>query len=235
MNRRIVTTGFALTLLGSMALTARAQSSESVVKPQGYLSIDAVRPGDKFKIAVSLHVAGGYHINAHVPSEEYLVPTTLRLTGPTEIRAGDPVYPAPLHKAFEFSPDKKLAVYEGTVTLTTDAEAGSRLQPGDAVIKARVDVQSCNNSQCLAPATLNFEIPLKVVAAGSVVNAANQDIFSAASAVSTSSAASSAGGKTSQIEEWLAKYGLPPTLLFVFVIGLALNGTPCVYPIIPIT
>src|SRR5262249_14266487 len=117
----------------------------------------------------------------------------------------------------------------------TDAEAGSGLQPGDAVIKARVDVQSCNNSQCLAPATLNFEIPLKVVAAGSVVNAANQDIFSAASAVSTSSAASSAGGKTSQIEEWLAKYGLPPTLLFVFVIGLALNGTPCVYPIIPIT
>src|SRR5262249_44032441 len=134
MNKCIVTAGLALTLLGSIALTARAQSSESVVKPQGYLSVDAVRPGDKFKIAISLRVADGYHINAHVPSESYLVPTTLTLAGPTEIRLSEPVYPAPVHKTFDFSPDQKLAVYEGTVTLTTDAEAGS-LQPGEVLIK----------------------------------------------------------------------------------------------------
>src|SRR5262249_20932523 len=236
-----------LTLLGSIALTARAQSSESVVKPQGYLSVDAVRPGDKFKIAISLQVADGYHINAHVPSESYLVPTTLTFDGPTEIRLSEPVYPAPVHKTFEFSPDQKLAVYEGTVTLTTDGEAGSGLQPGEVVIKAQVGVQSCNNSQCLQPGTLNFEIPVKVVAAGSAVNPASQDIFSTPSgnsgrndqspSSSSTPVAGAVGGAAGQIhiDEWLAKYGLPPTLLFVFILGLGLNGTPCVFPIIPIT
>src|SRR5713226_4038388 len=120
MNRRIVYAGLALMLLGSVALTARAQSSERVVKAQGYLSVDAIRPGDKFKVAVSLQVADGYHINAHVPSEDYLVPTTLTLSAPSQIRLGEPVYPAPAERAFEFSPDKKLAVHEGTVTLTAD-------------------------------------------------------------------------------------------------------------------
>src|SRR5262249_10754785 len=247
MNKRIVTAGLALTLLGSMALTGRAQSSGSVVKPQGYLSVDAVRPGDKFKIAISLHVADGYHINAHIPSEDYLVPTTLTLAAPNEIRVGVRDYPATSHRSFEFSPDKKLAVHEGTVTLTADADASRGLQPGDAVIKGQVQVQSCNESQCLAPATLNFEIPFKVVAAGSAVNAANQDIFSAAGgdsqrndqspSTSATPAPSTAGGGTGpiHIDEWLAKYGFVPTLLIVFILGVGLNATPCVFPIIPIT
>src|SRR5215467_2539830 len=151
MNRRIVSAGFALAVLGSMTLTARAQNSERVVKAQGYLSVNAIRPGDKFRMAVSLQIADGYHINAHVPSEDYLVPTTLTLAGTPEIRFGEPVYPAAVERAFEFSPNKKLAVYEGTVTVTADGEATAGLGQGNAVIKAQVQVQSCNSSQCLAP------------------------------------------------------------------------------------
>ena len=235
MNRRIITAGMVLAAMGSLVMTARAQSSEKVVKAQGYVSVDAIRRGDKFKVAVSLQIADGYHINAHVPSEDYLVPTTLTLGGAPEIRFGEPAYPAATERAFEFSPNKKLAVYEGTVTLIADGEAGAGLDAGNAVIKSQVQVQSCNNSQCLAPATLDLEIPVKVVSPGTTINAANQNIFSAAETAAASTGTPPQAGAPSQIEEWLAKYGLPPTLLFVFVVGLALNGTPCVYPIIPIT
>src|SRR5215469_17545973 len=98
MNRRIITAGMVLAAMGSLVMTARAQSSEKAVKAQGYVSVDAIRRGDKFKVAVSLQVADGYHINAHVPSEEYLVPTTLTLTAPPGIRLSDPIYPAPIER-----------------------------------------------------------------------------------------------------------------------------------------
>jgi thiol:disulfide interchange protein DsbD len=247
MCRRIFTAGFALIVLGLLALTSRAQSSERVVKAQGYLSVDAVRPGDKFRVAVSLQVADGYHINAHIPSEDYLVPTTLTLSPPSEIRLSEPVYPAPVERAFEFSPDKKLAVHEGTVIFTADAQATGELKPGEAVIQAQVQVQSCNNSQCLAPAFLKFEIPLKMLAAGAPIKTANQDIFAAAVArvtstegVASANRVAAAGGESSsvgsnQIDKLITRYGLPVTLLFVFLFGVALNGTPCVFPIIPIT
>jgi thiol:disulfide interchange protein DsbD len=245
MNTRFITAGSVLILFGSLAVSALAQSSDRVVKTQGYLSVDAIRPGDKFRVAVSLQVADGYHINAHVPSEDYLVPTTLTLSGSSGIHLGAPVYPAPEERAFEFSPDKKLAVHEGTVILTADGEAESSLQPGNTVIHAQVEVQSCNNSQCLAPATLNLEISAKILAAGAPIAPANKEVFSAADGASRMAVVSRAGGgaasaatqsgDASQIEAWLARYGLPLTLLFVFAVGLALNGTPCVYPIIPIT
>jgi thiol:disulfide interchange protein DsbD len=234
MNRRIITAGIALIALGSIVLTARAQS-ERVVKAQGYVSVDAIRRGDKFKVAVSLHIEDGYHINGHVPSEDYLVATTVTLGGAPGVQFGEPVYPAAVERAFEFSPNKKLAVYEGTVTVTADGEAGPGTRPGDGVIKAQIQVQSCNNSQCLAPATIDLDIPIKVVSAGTANNPANQNIFSAAESAAAPAATAPQSAPASQIEEWLAKYGLPPTLLFVFVVGLALNGTPCVYPIIPIT
>jgi thiol:disulfide interchange protein DsbD len=40
---------------------------------------------------------------------------------------------------------------------------------------------------------------------------------------------------SSDVGGTLASRGLPVTLLAIFVLGLALNLTPCVYPLIPIT
>ncbi|MGH9763020.1 MAG: cytochrome c biogenesis protein CcdA, partial [Blastocatellia bacterium] len=212
-----------------------------------FISASAVRPGDKFKIAVQLDVAPGYHINAHVPSLDYLVATNVTLQPPSGIKIDQPVYPAPELKSFTFAPDTKLAVHEGRVIVTSDAVADASLKPGETVISAKVEVQSCNDSQCLAPATLDVQIPIKVLAAGAPVTPANSDIFAKAAAQPTGAPLSSQGqsgtvnvaGDVSsggnQVSNWIGKYGLGVTLFLVFLSGLALNTTPCVYPIIPIT
>ena len=49
------------------------------------------------------------------------------------------------------------------------------------------------------------------------------------------SADDSAAPQSNKISETLASKGLVVTLLIIFLSGLALNATPCVYPIIPIT
>src|SRR3974377_653170 len=79
-RRRLAAQILALNLL--MVGLLFGQSSARVVKSQGFLSLDAVRPGDSFKVAVTLQITPGYHVNAHVPSLDYLIPTTVTFVPP---------------------------------------------------------------------------------------------------------------------------------------------------------
>jgi thioredoxin:protein disulfide reductase len=235
----------ALSVALSSALVVLAQSEE-VVKARGYASVDGVRPGDRFRVAIALEVAEGYHINAHVPTESFLVATVAAFGPPAGVRIGDEKYPGPKHRKFEFSEDKEYAVHEGTVYITADAEADKSLKPGTSLIRAVVTVQACNDSQCLAPSSIDVEIPIKGVAAGQTANGANADIFARADAQPVGEnldAAATPGGLVeykgagtgNSIAALISSRGLPLALLFIFVSGLLLNATPCVYPIIPIT
>ena len=235
--------GLALFVALFFPVLALAQGSERVVKARGYASVDAVRPGDKFKVAVALEVGEGYHINAHRPSLDFLIATNVKLEPPQGISFADETYPAPKHRKFEFSPDTELAVHEGTVFITADAQADKSLQQGSSTIRALVTVQACNDSQCLAPADLTLEIPIKIVAAKQAIKAANAEIFAKAAAQPDSSSVAESsgglveyqGGSKNSVADQLATGGIVSILLGVFVAGLLLNTTPCVYPIIPIT
>jgi thiol:disulfide interchange protein DsbD len=230
-----------------LPLVAFAQGSDRVVKATAYASVDAVRPGDKFKVAVSLEVDEGYHINAHHPSLEFLIPTTVKFEAPQGISVSEEKYPAPKHRKFKFAPDTELAVHEGTLFVTADAQAEKTLSSSAQTIRVMVTVQACNDSQCLAPADMTVDLPIKVVAATQAVKEANKDAFAKAAAAAVESdkadAQTQAGlvqyqgsaGSQNKIAGLIASKGLPLTLLFVFLSGLVLNTTPCVYPIIPIT
>ncbi|HXI91968.1 MAG TPA: cytochrome c biogenesis protein CcdA [Blastocatellia bacterium] len=243
-QRTIINAGIALLVLGFLALAAFAQGSERVVKAKGYASADGVRPGDRVKIAIAVEVDDGYHINAHHPTLPELVPTSVAFGAPAGISFADEKYPAPKHRGFAFAPNTELAVHEGTVFITAEAQADKTIQQGTLSIHALVTVQACNDSLCLAPSNLTVEIPIKIVAANPPIKEANAEIFAKASAQpeDTSIAESSAGrlveyqgGSKDSIADKLASGGIVSVLLGVFVAGLLLNTTPCVYPIIPIT
>src|SRR5690606_41976419 len=87
---------------------------------------------------------------------------------------------------------------------------------------------------CLAPTSISDTITLIVADKQSVVNEVNQDIFQNINLVYTPIT-------TDQPEDenffssTFEGSGLLIGLFFVFLGGLALNLTPCVYPLIPIT
>src|SRR6185369_7586363 len=174
---------------------------------------------------------------------DFLIATNVKLESPQGISFAAETYPAPKHRKFEFSPDTELAVHEGTVFITAEAQADKSLPQGALTIRALVTVQACNDSQCLAPADLTVEIPIKVIAATQAVKAANSEIFAKASAQpdasiiaeSTNSLVEYQGGSKNSVADQLATGGIVSVLLGVFFAGLLLNTTPCVYPIIPIT
>jgi thioredoxin:protein disulfide reductase len=219
-----------LVLVMAIAPRVFAQGTKTVVNATGYISATAIRPSDKFKVAVVLNVAEGYHINAHVPTLPNLIATKAELTAPAGVRIiGELKYPVPDQKSFDFAPDTKLAVYEGAVVIIGEAEADSTIPLDMTAIGARVTVQACNNETCLAPDDLTAEIPVTVVSVGAEVQQANGDLFSGLKQFQGSSP------QKDDLGELIASSGLPLALLTVFFAGLALNLTPCVYPIIPIT
>ncbi|HXG93600.1 MAG TPA: cytochrome c biogenesis protein CcdA [Blastocatellia bacterium] len=211
--------------------------SSNHVKAKGYASVDGIRPGDKFKIAVALEIEEGYHITPHeLPNaagkeQVFSIPTAARFEPSAGIRILKEQYPPAQFRTFEFTPGspQQLPVYEGTIYIIAEAEADQSIQPGAAAIRASVTVQACNNTQCFAPANLPIEIPLQIVPATQAVNEINRDIFNAALVEYKSDA------QSNDIARLIASRGLIVALLFVFFSGLLLNATPCVYPIIPIT
>ncbi|MEK6406022.1 MAG: cytochrome c biogenesis protein CcdA [Acidobacteriota bacterium] len=235
--------GWAVLVALLVPLLVFAQGSDRVVKAKGFASVDGVRPGDKFKVAVAVEVGEGYHINAHRPSLAFLIPTTVKFEPSAGISVAQEKYPAPKHRKFEFAPDTELAVHEGALFITAEAEADRTIQQGAATIRALVTVQACNDTQCLAPSDLTVEIPIKVVSAKQAIKQANAEIFAKASAQPESSGVAESsgglveyqGGSKDSIADKLATGGIVSILLGVFFAGLLLNTTPCVYPIIPIT
>jgi len=176
-RKTIVVLGTILLIALSTANRVFGQDSGSVVRVRGVASVDSVKPGDKFKVAVVLDIADGYHVNAHVPTEDFLKGTEVVFQPFAGLRFGESKYPPPKMDRFEFSPDKDLAVHDGTIYIVTDVEADNSVRPGASAIRAAVTVQSCNETQCLFPATLQIEIPVKVVAASQPTQAANAEIF----------------------------------------------------------
>jgi len=216
---------------GSPAL-GQGFSSSRVLKARAVASVDRVHPGTSFQIAVVADVQEGWHINAHQPSFDYLVPTAVKMEGAAGYSFHEPVYPSHVEKVFAFTKGATLRVYEGEVLIGLDVAAGLNLQPGPVTLKGVFSAQACNDTSCLAPGNLAFEVAFAVASPGEEVQLINQEIFKRISFIQPAAAQDDAAGKMGALFE---ERGVLFALGVIFVMGLALNLTPCVYPLIPIT
>jgi thioredoxin:protein disulfide reductase len=185
---------------------------------------EAARGGETGMDVIAV-IERGWHINGHRPTDAFLIPTDVQFTLPPGISTDTLNYPTPDRKTFAFAPGKELLVYEGKVGMTTAVTvpadfAGTRIR-----IAAVMRYQACNDSTCLPPATAAAEVLVPV----------------SATAITPTPAAAAPGGAAGQrgggldIAGWTARWGLGVTLLLVALLGLGLNLTPCVYPLIAVT
>lgn len=224
-----------------------AQGSQRVVDVKGFASVDGIRLGDSFKVAIVLTIKQGYHINAHTPTLQYLIPTQVNFQKSKELTMDPPLYPAPVNRSFEFSPSTPLAVHEGKVIVIAEGHTTKTSSSSSLTILGQTTVQACSHNQCLAPVKISFEIPIKILEPGEKSNPINQELFdqdkklslvkSSSPGIFSGTTLKEFGASTNKrtLSETIATQGLLLTLGLVFLAGLALNTTPCVYPIIPIT
>jgi thiol:disulfide interchange protein DsbD len=189
------------------------------------------RTADEVEGTIVATIASGWHVNSNTPSEEFAIKTELEIDPATAELIGKPTYPAHTMKAFEFTGGKELAVYDGTFPISFRA----KLKPGATRIGATLRYQACSDRVCLPPNRATVDIDVNSIAASPVTSA----LPSSGNFTPLTAAPKGAEAKKSllstDVKGTLASRGLPLTLLAIFVLGLALNLTPCVYPLIPIT
>lgn len=220
-----------------LALPAAAQLGAPPEVLSLRLAADAEKivAGGSFRVAVVATIAPGWHVNSNAPLEDYLIPTEAAI-GPVEgLTFGPPSYPAHREAKLPFS-DKPLALYDGQTVIVFEGKADAALAPGPRTLRATLDYQPCNDAQCLAPNQTEAMLEIEVVPAGTTVAPANAALFPLAGDRSPASegATDAAPAATPESGPFSGR-SLPAILGLVFLAGLALNLTPCVYPLIPIT
>jgi len=227
-----------LVLMGGLSLSrdARSIELEGLTKPvtaKAYTSYSSVTQGGQIGVAVVLKMSGLWHVNANKVNDEFLVPTTVDIEAPAGFDVIGFVFPEPVEKTFSFS-DNPLLLYEQEAHIGVLLEASETTPLGDAVIIATVTFQACDNEKCLAPEAKKFEIPVRVSAPTEAIDATHAEIFAKVDFASLTTPGGSDQG-SGRLGAIINKRGYLVAFLLVFVWGLALNLTPCVYPIIPIT
>jgi uncharacterized protein len=159
--RPLLIVGFVmLTMAGGYA----APSDVRLPDPHATASSHDFRPGDTAahvrvvsvqrdnrepdKVAVTVDIDRGFHINANPASYDYLIPTTLNATNHTPLRV---IYPSPVRFKPKFA-DEALDVYEGTVRIIAEFPPGALTRK--PYLFGTVTAQACTDEICLPPADL---------------------------------------------------------------------------------
>jgi thioredoxin:protein disulfide reductase len=156
---------------------------------------------------VEMTIAPGWHVNGATPSDEFLIPTSLAVTPPPGVRAGPVAYPPAVERRLAFGGGKTFLLYEGTVRITAPLEGATAGR-----LRAALRYQACDDTRCLPPRTIDLETQL-----------------------ATPGASAPPADGDNQVAAWVTRWGWPLTFVWVALLGVALNLTPCVYPLISVT
>jgi thioredoxin:protein disulfide reductase len=164
-------------LAGMSACMAFGQEGPKVVEARMVLAANGVRTGSAAKAAVIGQVRSGFHINAHHPSLDYLIPTKLELEGTSKVSVARIVYPKGKLTKFPFS-DTPLLVYEGEVPIGILLQVPKSISSKAVSLSGKLTYQACNDHACLPPTSVPLSLTLKVLPSGVPLRAENASVFS---------------------------------------------------------
>lgn len=173
-----VARGNAAALRCSPQASSSLPNASTVVKPRLFVSLDPVPRGKEFHVAVVADIASGFHMNSHKPTDEYLIPTTLKPELPPGFELIDTIYPKGKLAKFSFSPEHPLDVYSDTVTLVLRLSAQSTAKLGPTEIPMTLRYQACNDSTCLPPVKLPLSAKFILAEEGVTPREVHPEIFS---------------------------------------------------------
>lgn len=233
---------FALFFAAVLTITASATAQsffntpQSLLKAEGYLSQAAFLPGSTARAALTAEISAGWHINSHTPPDDYMIPTVLNVEAPEGLKVARLLYPEAEEKELGIS-DIPLPLYEGTVTFGAVIEISEDIAPGEYAITLILDYQGCDNMTCLQPESKSVELTVNVTKDAEAAAPANEAVFTSPPFDGAPEAAevSAAPSQDDEFGGMVKDRGLFLSFIFIFLGGLALNLTPCIYPLIPIT
>jgi thiol:disulfide interchange protein DsbD len=211
---------FLLLLVLLFSITVRALPSwAATVKVDVVHSQDRYQAGESYPVLFRLSIGDKRFI--HGPFKEGdLIPTEFTFSDSSRIKITDIVFPLTENKKFVYT-SEPVAVFSGQIYVKASLAVPKDTPLGEQTLRGQLNYQACSVSSCLPPGNIPLSISLTVVPTGSGTKVINQETFL-------------------DYEKGIPTgvrfgAGLLLTLLGFFAGGLALNLTPCIYPLIPIT
>jgi thiol:disulfide interchange protein DsbD len=215
--------------VGSIAYATSLQEEE-ILQGRLILPVKQITKEESYSILIELNITNGWHINSNQPLEDFLIPTEITFQTQEGISYGRIQYMQPELKNFAFS-DTKMSVYEGVVYARSSITVSPDYADSVLIIKGNIYYQACNDQSCLAPTEINIFSEIDLVKNKKQIEAINQTLFNRILPQLQEVQAPA----QREISNVAHESGIFYTFIFIFIGGLALNLTPCVYPLIPIT
>jgi len=211
-------------LLSSLPAVAAAADRPPTEKAELTLAASrtAFAPGAPARLAALVTVDEGWHIQAHVPTYDYLIPTELRVAAPEGWGEARIEYPEPIPYTFAFA-EEPLDVYEGKLVLPFEVDVPAAAD-GTTTVSTTLRYQACDDKSCLAPVTTSATLEIVVGPGGEATESA---LFAGGARVEAASEPAARAGGVAP-----ARASLAAMLLLALVGGLILNAMPCVLPIL---
>jgi thioredoxin:protein disulfide reductase len=212
----------ALAIILLFAFTSFALALKApVVVHFGDVSIDQpLASGAVSNLTINATIDSGWHINSNHPSNPDYIPTKLELTLPAGVKAGEVEYPPAEKTKLAFS-SEELSVFTGTIQFHIPLKGEAAVTPNESAT-ITLNYQACNNNECLAPTSISKAAALSTISGSS-------------DAQPTSGGNADAAGSSDWLARTFSSRGYAIGFLLVLLGGLALNLTPCVYPLIGVT
>jgi thiol:disulfide interchange protein DsbD len=228
-------------LVGAL-LTLAALALGQNTPPKVVLSLDAqqARAGALIGGRVVVEMAPGMHVYQNPPSEEFMIPIEVKAASPATILVGKPRYPKGNLKKVGGA-EKPVAVHSGRFEIPVRFRLPSR--PGRIELAIEFAYQQCSEDNCFPPAKITAKAPVRVIAAGQrptmiLTQGLAQDATPASPAPQATDQQPKRDTDTGLAGFLVRSYQGGDYLILILalvVVGLAINLTPCVYPMIPVT
>lgn len=224
-----------VTGLFSQYAEAQPVTSASKVAVTTEFSKSAVLPGSSIQTVVVMEIEEGWHINSNRPTLEWLIGTTLNLEFPEGLSASEIQFPPFKEYEFSFAEGQILHVYEGNSPIFMNVDVAEGVAPGEYSVSGTLRVQACDDMVCLAPSNIPIEFTITVTDDPNQITDIDAAVFETYEPGSGDFVTFDQAGEQNQIAALIDESGLFWAFVAIFFIGLALNLTPCVYPMISVT
>ena len=180
-----------------------------------------ISAGDAFSVAVTLTIAPDHHVYKDQVTLESADTVRFVITS-VEMPPGKITHDRYLEKEVE--------LYEGTVEFKVLIQTARNIPSGIHQAKILIRYQGCSDAFCFAPRVEEFTLPVEISPARWTTAVVHESETPAPPVSTTASKTGSSGFQKS-----LESKGIFLSLILIFLAGIGMSFTPCVYPMIPIT
>jgi Disulphide bond corrector protein DsbC len=167
-----------LALFAALAAGQESPAAPSAAAPVAYQDIPGRRTpsvimvpspvitvtrGKSNPVNLRFRVSSGFHVNSNQPKSEFLIPTALKISAPTDIVIGKVTYPAGSEMSFSFAPEDKLSVYSGEFPVVVEVRPLAEVIPAKYMIRGELKYQACDNAACYPPKKLPVQFEVQVI------------------------------------------------------------------------